>query len=137
LWRDISAVKRDDARLMPALDEGQKMHASVPEIDVHQVRAAPRQEVRKHLVLAAINNRGALFHPFQPAMPQRIARWFGNYFDVAERKQFAVLQRFRHHESVISVERPDLAVDVQHLRFQESGAVAGYNWLTHEKRDCP
>ena len=36
----IGAVKRDDTRLVPALDERQEMHASVPEINVHQVSAA-------------------------------------------------------------------------------------------------
>jgi hypothetical protein len=35
------------------------------------------------------------------------------------------------------MERPDLAVDVQHFRLEKGGAIAGYNSFTHEKRDCP
>ena len=61
--RDIGAVKRNDTRLVPALDEGQEMHAGMPEIDMHQVRAAPLQQIRKHLVFAAINNRRAAASP--------------------------------------------------------------------------
>jgi hypothetical protein len=35
------------------------------------------------------------------------------------------------------MERPDLAVDMQHLPLEEGRAVTGYNSFTHEKRDCP
>src|SRR5437868_2438988 len=105
-------MKRNDTRLMPAFNEGQEVHPGMSEIDVHQVRAPPLQEIRKHLVLATIDNRWPLFHPLQPAMPQRITRRFWNDFDIGERKQFAVLERFRHNESVVIMERPDLTVDV-------------------------
>ena len=104
--RDIRAVKRNDTRLIPAFDEGQEMHAGVPEIDMHQVRAAPFQEVREHLVFAAIDDRGPLSHPLQPAVSERIAGRFWNDLDVAERKQFAVLQRFGHDERIVTVQRP-------------------------------
>ena len=52
-------------------------------------------------------------------------------------KQFAVLQRLGHDERLVIMERPDLPVDVQHLRLEEGRAVTGYNSFTHEKRDCP
>ena len=38
-------MKGNDTRLVPALDEGQKVHAGVTEINVHQVRTAPLQQL--------------------------------------------------------------------------------------------
>ena len=67
-------------------------------------------------------------------MPERIRVRRGYELDVAERKQLAVLERLRHDECLVVVQRADLAVDVQHLRLQEGRAITGYNSFTHEKR---
>ena len=39
LQRDIGAVERNDARFIPALDEGQQMHTGVAKINMHQIRS--------------------------------------------------------------------------------------------------
>ncbi len=72
LLRDIGAMKRNHARLIPALDERQQVHAGVAEINVHQIGAAPLQQRGQHLVFASIHDGRAALHEFQPAVPQRI-----------------------------------------------------------------
>src|ERR1041384_3922495 len=130
---DVGAVKRNDTRFVPALDERQQMHAGMPEINMHQVGATPFQQSRKHLIFAAINDGRLLFHPLKPAVPERISARLGNQLDVAKRKALNVLERLGHDERVVFVKRTHLPVDVEHLRFQECGAVTGYDWFGHGK----
>src|SRR5436190_15962205 len=107
------------------------MHAGVPEINVHQVRAAPFQQFRQHLILAAIHDRRLSFYPLEPAVPERIIARLRDQLDVTKRKALDVLERLGHDERVVFVQRTHLPVDVEHLRFQEGGAITGYDRLGH------
>jgi hypothetical protein len=49
----------------------------------------------------------------------------GNQLDIAKGKALDVLERLGHDERIVFVQRPDLPVDVEHLRFQEGSAIAG------------
>src|SRR2546423_4201886 len=109
------------------------MDAGVPEINVHQIGAAPFQQPREHLIFTAINDRRFLFHPLEPAVPERIGPRFRDQLDIAKWEKLGVLERLGHDERVVLVKRAHLPVDVEHLRFKERGAVTGYDWFGHGK----
>src|SRR3954465_12568692 len=120
------------------LDERQEMDAGVTKVNVHQVGAAALEERRQELIFPAVDNRRRLFHELQPTVPERVKARLRNHLDVFERKALHVLEPFRHDERVVTLERTHLPVNVEHFRFEECGAVAGYDGLTHLKsRDLP
>ena len=129
--RHVRAMKGNDTGLVPAFDERQQMHASVPEINMHQIGAPPFEQPGKHLVFAAVKDRRLLLHKLQPAVAQWVAVRLRDQLDVVKGKELVVLERLGHDERFIFVQRPDLPVNVQHFRLQEGGAVTGYDSFCH------
>ena len=64
-------------------------------------------------------------------MTQRVDMRLRNQLDVAKWEAIGILQRLRHDERAIALERGNLPVDVQHLPLQKRGAVTGYDALGH------
>src|ERR1051325_7430091 len=119
LDRDIRAMKRNNARLVPLLDERQEVHSGVSKINVHDIGPAPVQKRGEHLVFAAINNRRLAFDEFEIAVPQQVHARLWDDLDLTERKTLRVLHFFRDDKSADTAQRFDLAVNVQHLRLQK------------------
>src|SRR5688500_12761997 len=124
-------MKGNDTRLLPPFDERQQMHAGVAEINVHQVSAPPLKQPGEHLVFTAVKDRRLLLHKLEPAMAQRVAVRLRDQLNVVKGKELDVLERLRHDERFILVQRPDLPVNVQHFRLQKGGAVTGYDSFCH------
>jgi len=67
---DVSAMKRDQARLVPCADEWQQMHTGMSKIDVHHIGTTPAENGNEHLIFAAINERRAAFDELHPPVAQ-------------------------------------------------------------------
>jgi len=109
------------------------MHPGVAKINVHQIGAAAFQQAGEKLVLAAIDNRGAPFHEFQPAMPKGIKMRHRDELDVIERKPVGVLHFLRHDEGADLAQARDLPVNMKHLRLQKCCAVTCDDQFRHKK----
>src|SRR5690606_32334315 len=61
----------------------------------------------------------------EPAVSQEIAAAFGHEFDILKGVALLAEPLFAHDERRVTLQAGDLPVDVEHLRLEVSGAVAG------------
>ena len=121
----VHPVKRNNRRARPTLDKRQKVYARVSEVNVHQIRCAAPKIFFEHPILAAVDDRRLAPDVFEPKTPNEIARWLARQFDIVERELFFALTLLGNDKRAVALKACHLPVDVQHLRFQESGAIAG------------
>jgi hypothetical protein len=100
LQHHIRTVERNDARFIPALNEGEQVNPSVAEINMHQIGTAPSEQIGEQLVFTAINDRWLALHEFQPAMAEQILAGRRDKLDILKRKPVGVLHLLRHDEGL-------------------------------------
>ena len=126
---DIGAMKRDEGRqAVVMLEKGQQMDAGVPEVDVQEVGLPAVENPREGAVFAAVDERCFAADIFEVEAADEIAACGGDDFDVGEGEFCGGLALFGEDKGAIALQAGDLPVDVQHFRFEEGGAVTGYNW---------
>ena len=128
---DVSAVKRDDAGLVPLLDKGEQVHAGVTKVNVHKIGAVTLQQRIECLVLAPVNDGRPSLHEFEPAVHQQICAPLWNDFDGIKRKTLGILHLFGDYEGINTSQCLYLPVNVQHLRLEKARAVTGYDSFAH------
>jgi hypothetical protein len=74
----IGAMEGNNARLGPAADEGQQMHAGVAKINVHEIGPAAFEQIGQELVFAPVNDRRLPLDKLEPAVP----KWIWSPFSV-------------------------------------------------------
>src|SRR5919198_496370 len=109
-------MKRHHAWLVPLLDKGQQVHASMAKINMHQVGAMPLQQRIKRLILAPIDNRRASLDEFQPAVHEQICAPLWYNFYIGKRKSLCILDLLGDNKGIDAAQCLYLPVNMQHLR---------------------
>ena len=131
----VRTVKGDDRWALPPLHERAEMHASVAEINMHHISAPTSKERRQLLHLAPVMERRNAPDELQIKASQKGLLRLGKQFDIPERIKLGALPFLGHHKRLIPLQRADLPVNVQHLRLEKRGAVAGNNRLLHDGKN--
>lgn len=123
---DIGAVKGHQGRQGAVmLEEREEMDAGVAEVDVEEVRVPVLEDAEQGTVFAAVDEGGFAADVFEVEAAEEVAPGGGDHFDLGEGEFFSALALFAEDEGAVAFQSGDLAVDMQHFRFEESGAVAG------------
>ena len=122
---NVHSVKGDDAGTVPALDQRKQMDTGIPEIDVHEVGIAPDQDPADQIEFATVNERRCAREVFQTAPFQRADTRLIEKLDIGERIPAGVFAESGDNEGVNTLKRGDLAVNVEHLRFEKISAKTG------------
>lgn len=122
---DVHAVERHDGRVRPVSDEWQQVHAGVAEVDVQEIRLPSAENAGELIIFAAVKDRLHAADVFLVEPCEKIDARARQEFDGVEGELLPALSLLRHHECFVTPQSRDLPVNVQHLRFEERGAVAG------------
>ena len=125
-------MKGNERGFRPVTHKRQQVNARVAEINMQQIRMAAAQNAVELVILTAIKNRLHALDVFLIETRKKIDPRAGKDLDVGKGKDFDVLARLGHHESLKFSQSGHLSINMPHLALEEGIAVAGDDWLRHE-----
>src|ERR1700730_1599207 len=109
------------------------MHGDVTEIDVQQLRVRPVQNSAQSVDLDARNLPRPVEQLPEPKPAQEMSGRFTDQGNRLKREEFVIFPVLRYNDRPDALERGNLPVDVQHLRFEKGCAIRcdnrpRFNW---------
>src|SRR5580704_18208827 len=102
------------------------MDAGIPKVDVHQIWITPQKNPPGDFELSPINQCGRLRHILQESAADPVRSRLFEQLQIRKWIAVAIFPKFRDHKSIDISKRRYLAIDVEHLRLEKIGAIAGY-----------
>ena len=121
--QNVGTVKGNERWFRPCLEQGQQEHRDMAKINVEQLCVYVSENASQCVGLSGRNFPGAVGNLFKPDSSQKMQRWLLYDANFLEWKTIGILAFLRDDHWSHSLKRNDLAVDVEHLRFEKSRAI--------------